>query len=273
AGIMYRVLKGPAVAHLDYPDPAHRAFGDVDVLVASSAYDDAMAVLRASGARRRFSEVRPGFDRRWGKGACVVAPDGTQIDVHRTFVAGPFGLTIDLDELLSMPEWLAVGDDILPALDRESRFIHACFHAALGDRVARLVALRDVAQMILAHDLDRDLVMARARRWRAEAVVARGVRLTWARLRLEPVAWSTWAASHRADRFQARALRAYTSESRSYATQTVAGLAAIRTMPEKAAYMHALLVSDGKHLAARDRSYGRRVQRAARAFGATRGPS
>ncbi|HEY3724977.1 MAG TPA: nucleotidyltransferase family protein, partial [Acidimicrobiia bacterium] len=46
AGIMYRVLKGPAVAHLDYPDPAHRAFGDVDVLVASSAYDDAMAVLR-----------------------------------------------------------------------------------------------------------------------------------------------------------------------------------------------------------------------------------
>ena len=31
-------------------------------------------VLRASGAQRRFTEVRPGFDRRWGKGACLVAP-------------------------------------------------------------------------------------------------------------------------------------------------------------------------------------------------------
>jgi hypothetical protein len=270
---MYRVLKGPAVAHLDYPDPAQRAFGDVDVLVASSAYDDAMGVLRDLGAQRRFTEVRPGFDRRWGKGACVVAADGTQIDVHRTFVAGPFGLTIDLDELLLMPEWVEIGGDIFPALDRESRFIHACFHAALGDRVARLVALRDVAQMIILGDLDRDLVMARVHRWRAEAVVARAVRLTWARLRLAPNPWSAWAAGHQADRFQTKALRSYTSESRSYATQAVAGLAAVRSVPEKVAYMHALLVAEPEHLAARDRTYRRRFERAARAFGATRSDS
>lgn len=273
SGIMYRVLKGPAVAHLDYPDPALRAFGDVDVLVASSAYEDAMAQLRAGGAERRFSEVRPGFDRRWGKGACVVAADGTQIDVHRTFVAGPFGLTIDLDELLLMPEWVEIGDEVLPALDRESRFIHACFHAALGDRVPRLVALRDVAQIILSHDLDRDVVMARARRWRADAVIARAVRLAWARLRLAEHEWSRWAATHTADRFQTRALRAYTSESRSYATQAVAGLSAVRTVPEKVAYVHALLAAEPGHLANRDRSYGRRIRRAARAFGATRSES
>ncbi len=36
SGIMYRMLKGPAVARLDYPSPAQRAFGDVDVLVAST---------------------------------------------------------------------------------------------------------------------------------------------------------------------------------------------------------------------------------------------
>ncbi len=172
AGIDFRVLKGPAVAHLDYPDPAQRAFGDVDILVASSSYDDAMSVLRTTGAQRRFTEVRPGFDRRWGKGACLVAPDGTQIDVHRTFVAGPFGLTIDLDELFAGWVPVEIGGVDVPALDRESRFLHGCFHAALGDRVARLVALRDVAQLALTTDLDRAVVMARAARWRADAVVA-----------------------------------------------------------------------------------------------------
>jgi hypothetical protein len=270
AGIGFRVLKGPAVAHLDYADPAQRAFGDVDVLVESTAYDDALAALRASGARRRFTEVRPGFDRRWGKGACLVAGDGTQIDVHRTFVAGPFGLAMDLDELFAASEWVAIGGVDIPALDRESRFLHACFHAALGDRVARLVALRDVAQLALTTDLDRGVVMGRAERWRADAVVARAVRLAWGRLALEPHAWSAWAAGHQADRFQTRALRAYTSESRTYATQVAAGLSAVRTVPEKVAYMRALLIADPEHLARRDGSYHRRLHRAWRAFGATR---
>jgi hypothetical protein len=272
SGIMYRVLKGPAVAHLDYPDPAQRAFGDVDVLVASSAYDSALEVLSEAGAHRRFTEVRSGFDRRWGKGACLVAADGTQIDVHRTFVAGPFGLTIDLDELLRTTEPVTIGGRRVSALDRPGRFLHACFHAALGDRVARLVALRDVAQLILTTDLDRAEVMARAARWRADAVVARAVRLTWFRLELASHPWATWAGDHRADRFQSRALHAYTAESRSYATQVAAGLAAVRSVPEKVAYMRALLISEPGHLSTRDRSYGRRVQRALRAFGSTRGP-
>ncbi|MGZ4734709.1 MAG: nucleotidyltransferase family protein [Acidimicrobiia bacterium] len=270
SGIMYRVLKGPAVAHLDYPDPAQRAFGDVDVLVASSAYDAALNVLHGAGARRRFTEVRPGFDRRWGKGACLVAADGSQIDVHRTFVAGPFGLTIDLAELLVEPGTVTIGGRSLPVLDRESRFLHACFHAALGDQVARFVALRDVAQLVLTTDLDRDVVMERAARWRAEIVVARAVRLSWARLGLAPHPWSEWAARHQADRFQTRALRAYTTESRSYATQVVAGLSAVRGVPEKAAYVRALLLAQPEHLAARDRSYHRRLHRAWEAFGSTR---
>lgn len=271
SGVGFRVLKGPAVAHLDYADPAQRAFGDVDVLVASESYDDALTALRESGARRRFTEVRPGFDRRWGKGACLVAADGTQIDVHRTFVAGPFGLTIDLDELFAASVPVVIGGVKIPALDRESRFIHACFHAALGDRVARLVALRDVAQLVLTTDLDHEVVMARAQRWRADAVVARALRLAWGRLGLAPHPWSQWALGHQADRFQTRALRAYTSESRTYATQVAAGLSAVRTVPEKVAYMRALLISRPEHVAKRDGSYHRRLHRAVRAFGSVRG--
>lgn len=266
AGVRFRVLKGPAVAHLDYPNPALRAFGDVDLLVAAADYDRAIDHLQASGARRRYTEVRPGFDRRWGKGACLVAADGTELDIHRTFVAGPFGLTVDLDELFAHTEPVTIGGRTIPALDRTGRFLHACFHASLGDRSARLVALRDVAQLILNSDLDCDEVLARAVHWRADAVVARAVRLTWSRLRLAPVPWSQWAVAQRADRFQSRALRAYTAPSRSYATQVVAGVAAIPSLSEKVAYVRSLLVAERSHLERRDGSYPRRVQRAWRAY-------
>jgi hypothetical protein len=269
-GIAVRALKGPAVAHLDYPDPAWRAFGDVDVLVASADYDRALAALHDAGGLRRFTEVRPGFDRRWGKGACVVAADGTQIDVHRTFVAGPFGLTVDLHQLLLDPVRVAIGGRGVLALDRPNRFLHACFHAALGDQVARLATLRDVAQLVLTTDLDVDVALARATVWRADSVVARAVRLAWSRLGLDAHPLADWAHAHRADRFQLRALRAYTSPSRSYATQVVAGLSAVRGVPEKVAYVRALLVPDARHLAERDGSYSRRLQRAVRAFGSTR---
>jgi hypothetical protein len=269
-GVAVRALKGPAVAHLDYPDPAWRAFGDVDVLVASADYDRALAALLDVGGRRRYSEVRPGFDRRWGKGACVVAADGTQLDVHRTFVAGPFGLTVDLAQLLRDPEPVPIGGRTVPALDRTNRFLHACFHAALGDQVARLATLRDVAQLLFATNLDADLAIARATAWRADAVVARAVRLTWSRLGLEPHPVAAWAHAHRADRFQLRALRAHTAASRSYATQVVAGLSAVRGVPEKVAYVRALLLPDAQHLADRDGSRARRVQRALRALGSTR---
>ncbi len=270
AGIAYRLLKGPGVAHLDYDSPSRRAFGDVDLLVTSADYDRALQLLIGSGARRRYSEVHPGFDRRWGKGACLVLADGTQIDVHRTFVAGPFGLTIDLDELFRSAATVSIGGRELPVLDREGRFLHACFHASLGDRTPRLVALRDVAQMTLTTDLDFDAALERARRWRADAVVARALRLAWSRLGLESAPASEWAAAHQPDRFQARALRAYTAPSRSYATQVVAGIAALPRVPEKVAYVRALLLAEPGHLANRDGSYHRRIHRAWRAYGNTR---
>jgi hypothetical protein len=269
-GIAVLALKGPAVARLDYPDPAWRAFGDVDVLVAADDYDRALEVLQAAGSRRRYTEARPGFDRRWGKGACLVAPDGTQIDVHRTFVAGPFGLTVDLARLLADPVTFTIGSRDITALDRTNRFLHACFHAALGDQVARLATLRDVAQLVMTTDLAVDVAIERATAWRADAVVARAVRLTWSRLALHSHPLADWAHDHRADRFQLRALRAYTGASRSYATQAVAGLSAVRGVPEKVAYVRALLLPDAQHLAERDGSHARRVQRALRALGSTR---
>ena len=46
AGIEFRVLKGCATAHLDYPDPALRLTSDVDLLVRRGQLDAATEVLR-----------------------------------------------------------------------------------------------------------------------------------------------------------------------------------------------------------------------------------
>jgi hypothetical protein len=273
AGIPFRVLKGTAVAHLDYPDPAWRAFGDVDLLVPGDAYDAALALLAAHGARRRYREVRPGFDRRFGKGSCLLLEDGTQVDVHRSFVAGPFGLSVDLDALFADTQSFTIGDRELPALTCEHRFLHACFHAALGDAEPRLAAQRDVAQFALSTGVDLAAALTDARRWRADGVVARALAGTWARLGLAAGPASRWAERFTPDRFQARALRAYTGSTRSYAAQTAAGLAAVHGVREKAAYLRAVLVADRAHVARHDGGYAHRLRRGWAALRSTRAGS
>ncbi len=262
AGITHRLLKGAGVARLDYPDPAWRAFGDVDVLVPTAAYDDAVVALEQLGAWRRYGQVRPGFDRRFGKGACLVLPDGHQVDLHRTFVAGPFGLTVDLDRLFAGSDAVTIGSTAVPVLAREHRFLHACYHAMLGDAEPRLVALRDVAQLLAAPDLELEQARATARQWRAEVVVARAVDAAWRTFGLTPDPRSEWAATHRPDRYEARALAAYTGEARSYARQMAAGVHAIRSWPEKAAYVRALLAVDPEYARRHDGGYRRRLRRA-----------
>lgn len=262
AGVDVRVLKGPAVARLDHPDPSWRAFGDVDLLVPGAQFDAAGRVLAARGATRRFAEARPGFDARFGKAVTFVEDDGIQIDLHRTFATGAFGLGVDLDALFTASDVVTIGGEEIATLIRRHRFLHACFHAALGDQEPRLVALRDVAAFVLATDLDLDAARAEADRWGAGAVVARALRLTWSRLGLDPHPAAEWATRHVASRREARALAAHTSTERSYASQVVAGVSAVPGITGKLAYVRALLLPDRRYLAGRDASYGARLRRA-----------
>ena len=260
--IEVRLLKGPAVAHLDYPDPAWRAFGDIDVLVPPAQYDDAIRALLAVGGRRRSQEVRPGFDRRFGKGACVTLLNGVQVDVHRTLASGPFGLTVDLGELFRRSEVVTLADRPIPVLSRELRLVHACYHAALGDAVPRVVALRDVAQMLGSTELDFDEVRRIGKRWRAEIVLARAISLTWDALQLAATPVSEWATAFSGDRFERSALSAYVGANRSYARQMLAGLPAVSGLRAKISYIRSLVFVDATYAARHGGGFGRRVQRA-----------
>jgi hypothetical protein len=241
-GIAVRVLKGSSLAHLDYPALELRSFGDVDLLVRSEQFDDAVAVLARAGHSRRFPQPRPGFDRRFSKGTSFVTDEGTEIDLHRTFAMGPFGLTMKLEDLWARASTFRVGGVDLCALGREERFLHTCFHASLGDNPPRLLALRDVAQLLLGGRLDLHLVRALAASWQADAVLARAVQLTWQTFGLDVAvsALATWAAAYRVDNQARRALAAYTDPHGGYSARSAAALRAVPGMRDKAAYLRAL---------------------------------
>jgi hypothetical protein len=175
-GIRTLVLKGLAVAHLDHDDPSHRATTDVDLLVGCEHMDDAVAVLTSAGYRRDLPERRRGHDSRFAKDVTFHGPAGVEIDLHRTLVAGPFGMAIDLAELRSGTEsFTAPGLGRQVALDAGSRLLHACYTVVVGDRSPRLATVRDIA--LLVHKVGDELpaVVERASRWRAGGILADGI--------------------------------------------------------------------------------------------------
>ena len=263
-GIPFRVLKGAAVAHSAYPDPGLRTFGDVDLLVPSEAFDDALAALVNAGARRRYDQPRPGFDRRFSKGACVVDRDNLEIDVHRTFVSGPFGFAVDLDALFQRVDHVELADRRLPTLELTDRFLHACFHSALGFWPPRLVPLRDVAQFLALDGLDADRVIERAESWGIAIVVVEALLLARDGLRLvDDHPLLRWASEYTPTGRERRTLALYQGETRSYKRQALATVTAIPGVSAKFAYLKALAFPDQSYLANREGGYLRRWLRSA----------
>lgn len=268
----YRVLKGPAFAHLDYPDPALRSFGDIDLLVRSEDYDTTVAALTAAGFERKYKEMRAGFDRRFGKGACLKGPNGHELDLHRTFAMGPYGLTLDLDEVWDSVDRFRIAGYTFDTLDADQRFLHACYHAALGTIRARLTPLRDLAGMLQrsvnAVDVDRALELSR--RWQSTAVVARAISLAWEVFALPEDPLVRWARNFSPSDRDRKALRTYLDPDMGYAARSYAALQAVQGVRAKVAFAWALAVPDRHYGVGRHRNRWRRWQMAGRQIVALR---
>ena len=251
AGVETRVLKGSAYAHLDYPDPALRSFVDLDLLFRPGDIARAVSVLSAVGLTRILAEPRPGFDRRFDKGTTLRAPD-FEIDVHRTFVLGPWGFRVDLDALWLSGDSFTIGGHTLTALSAPHRFLHACYHAALGDWPLRLGSLRDVAEL---HPADEPGMIALAGSWGVQAVVAAAVADSTRLLGL-PVTGPlrTWASSYVPTRRESQWLGLHTQSNKTFAAQAIATLPVLPSLREKAAYLRALLLPNAPYRADRHTS-------------------
>jgi hypothetical protein len=251
--IPFRVLKGSALAHLDYSDPSLRCYGDVDLLVDQTRYAGAIEAFGDVGIARRSEEVSRGFDTRFGKGTTLVTDVGYEVDLHRMLVFGPFGVAITPEDLFAREEWFTVGSTPLPALALEERFLHACLHAVLGSARPRLIPLRDVAEIAFRDDLDLALVHRLAVRWNAASVVAEAVTTAWDTFGLaDAIALSVWAAGYEPTAAEARALRLYQGH-RSWSAQAIASLPVMHGWRTRAGYTRALLAVAVRGRYSRDR--------------------
>lgn len=249
-GIDCRVLKGSAYAHLDYPEPALRSFIDLDLLFRPADIERTVAVLADAGFTRTLAEPRPGFDRRFDKGT-TLRGNGFEIDLHRTFVLGPWGVRVNLDELWDSGEEFTVGGRTLTALSAPNRFLHACYHAALGDWPLRLGSLRDVAQL-LPDTLD---VLDRARAWGVQAVVAAAVADSTRLLGLPVTSPSQdWAMAYVPTKREEHWLGLHTQADKTFAAQAIATLPQLPGIRDKAAYLRALILPDSGYTAGRHAS-------------------
>ncbi len=251
-----RVLKGSAVAHLDYPDPALRSFIDLDVLVRASDVDRAVAVLSAAGFQRTLAEPRPGFDRRFDKGMTLIPRNGGfELDLHRTFVLGPWGVLVDLDGLWDGGEEFTVGGRSLRALSLPNRFMHACYHAALGDWPLRLASLRDVAEMLRRVDRDGTSIRRLAASWGVEAVVAAAVADSRRLLGTAPAGeLSDWSQGYVPSQREENWLALHTHAGKTFSAQAIATLRVLPQWRDKAAYARALMLPDARYTAERHAS-------------------
>ncbi len=233
-------LKGLALAHTSYPEPDARVFGDVDVLVAPGGLHRAAdALVRTFGGTRAEPELRPGFDDRFGREA-MVRVRNIEIDLHRTFVNGAYGSRIGLESLFAAPDEVTIGDRGVPVPAPAHRLLHAAYASTLSDWPPRLIAYRDLAQVITHDDPAPETVLATAEAWRAEAVLAAGITDAWRTLRLtDRPALLEWADRYRATRRDRVLMAASRGPARGYTSQ-LTSVIAIPGFRDRVAFLRAI---------------------------------
>ena len=210
-----------------------------------------MRVLEDEFATTRVQpELRSGFDERFGKEVMLRA-QGLELDLHRIFVEGALGLTIETADLFAPPYRFGMGGEELEALPMPQRLLHACYAAALGDWPPRLMSLRDVAQLVLYERPNLADVLLMARRWQCEAVVARAVSTAWDQLALVDrapiVEWADRYVPSRRDRLL---LAAHDGPARAF-TRHLAALVVLPGVRDRVAYATAIALPRREYLQAR----------------------
>jgi hypothetical protein len=251
-GVEHRVLKGPAVAHLDELDPSLRTFADLDLLVAAEDLDRAVAAITTHGGRRPWAERRPGYDRRFAKSVTLTCTDGVELDLHRSLADGVHGFRIPLERLFATPDRFDVGGQQVTALGSVHRLLHAAYHAVLGSPSPRLASLRDLAGLLVRADLQPDAVLPEARRWRGEAVLAEAVASAAGALTFEAPAWRRWADGYVAEPAEVAIIERQRAEGSALGRGKLVAARELGDRRARAAYAVALAWPSRAHLRSRD---------------------
>jgi hypothetical protein len=156
AGLPCLLLKGPALAHWLYADPADRIYGDIDLMVDPSCLIDAECVLFELGYRRGYGASHLEV---WSRGRRVPVT----IELHRTLHWLRCPPSQAWSALSTGAQEMTVARTAIPIMGTPARLLTVALHAAQhGRRAARPLA-----------DLDRALALGSLEDWRAAAELAR----------------------------------------------------------------------------------------------------
>jgi len=237
-----RVSKGAAVSNLDYDGTWRRGFGDLDLLVRSEQVETAQHLLTSLGFARDEPAPRVDFDKRFGKSSTFIDKRGAEVDLHRTFVMGPYGLSVDLSQLWSEPaDSFVLGEARIDALGPVGRLLHTCYVAVLGDFPPRITPQRDLAEMLLYGKANPDQVTSWAQHWGAEAVLATAIRETWRGFALtDETALTVWAERYQLTHEDRRLLALYRRPDAPYAALALSSVSKVKGVRRRAAFIYAL---------------------------------
>lgn len=249
ARIDTRVLKGPAVAHLDCHDPSQRDFGDIDLLVHSADMTATVAALEEAGFERVLPAVRPHLDRIFNKSVTLHSPGRWELDLHRALFPGAFALVVSEPALWDAPEPFVVGDDPFLAMSRPMRILQTAGHLVLGSTTPRLSTVRDLVVQLDRLPDPTPLEQA-ARDTGLTAVLQAAIgHLTDQRLPV-PGPWGEWAATVEPGERGRRLLAEHLGAHGNFNAQA---RSALRLLPlhQRLSVLAALALPHREHLAAR----------------------
>jgi Uncharacterised nucleotidyltransferase len=187
SGVPVMLLKGAALVHMVYRAPGRRTMADLDLLVPASSWQRAQQAMRTAGATAAPADVlvvKLGLhhERAW-------TLDGVIIDVHRRLAGWPL-FRVDHAGLFARARPTAEGQ-LLPSA--EDLLVTLALHAAQDGFVMPLRAVID-GRSLIARGVDPELVVLRAREWRAGRALGTWLRilltlglprLPWARIAAE----------------------------------------------------------------------------------------
>jgi hypothetical protein len=172
-GIQAIPFKGPTLAALAYGNVALREFGDVDLLVPSSEFDRAAAVLRSCGFRPGLElseDWRNAYRRSLGQEPFVNGRSEL-VELHDRLTPGQFRFDLSLENFRGRLQTVSVLGQELPTLPTEELLLFLSAHGAkhAWDSLALVV---DIAELLRsAPHLDWDRLRDTARQVRGERML------------------------------------------------------------------------------------------------------
>lgn len=176
AGIPYLILKGAALAHSVYPDPAWRPMDDFDVLVKPADVMKSLDVLKSLHWEKKHGEPVLEGNYRFRHEAALENNSGVELDLHwRIFVAAP----LDAGDApwWDHPAQVEIRGESHPTLTPTLHLLHAIRHGLARTQISSLRWAVDACYLIRqnAETLDWPSLVSEARRLRAIPAVRDGL--------------------------------------------------------------------------------------------------